>query len=52
MLAVVLTSVILVVVPLVEPISVYVVSLEVVIALPHQLLDLVGSEDRMVVVGG
>ena len=52
MLAVVLTSVTLVVVPLLELISVYVISLEAFVALPHQLLDHVGSEDRMVVVGG
>ena len=48
----VLTSVILVVVPVVELISVCVVSLEAFIGLPHQLLDHVGSEGRMVVVGG
>ena len=51
-LAVVLTLVILMVVPVVESISVYVVSLEAFVALPHQLLDHVGLEDRMVVVGG
>ena len=51
-LAVVLTSIILVVVPVVEPISVCVVSLEAFDALLHQLLDHMGSEDRMVVVGG
>ena len=48
----VLTSVILVVVPVVELISVCVVSLEVVVAPLHRLLDHVGSECRMVVVGG
>ena len=47
-LAVVLTSVILVV----EPISVCIVSLEAVVAPLHQLLDHVGSECQMVVVGG
>ena len=52
MLAVVLTSVILVVVPVVEPISICVVSLEAFVALLHRLLDHVGSEGRMVVVGG
>ena len=51
-LAVVLTSVILVVVPVVELISICVVSLEAFVALPDQLLDHVGSEGRMVVVGG
>ena len=51
-LAVVLTLVILMVVPVVEPISEYVVSLEAVVALLHRLLDPVGSEGQMVVVGG
>ena len=51
-LAVVLTSVILGVVPVIEPISVCVVSLEAVVAPPHRLLDHVGSEGRMVVEGG
>ena len=51
-LAVVLTSVILVVVPVVEPISVCVVSLEAVVVPLHRLLNHVGSECRMVVVGG
>ena len=51
-LAVVLTSVILVVVPVVEPISICVVSLEVVVAPFHRLLVHVESEGRMVVVGG
>ena len=52
MLAVVLTSVILVVVPVVDPISICVISLEAFVALPHQLLDHMGSEGWMVVVGG
>ena len=52
MLAVVLTSVILVVVHVVEPISVCVVSLEAFVALSHQLFDHVGSEGRMFVVEG
>ena len=52
MLAVVLTSVILVVVPVVEPISVCVVLLEAFVAFLHRLLDHVGSDGRMVVVGG
>ena len=51
-LAVVLTLVIHVVVFIVESISICVVSLEAFVALLHQLLDYVGSEDRMVVVGG
>ena len=51
-LAVVLTWVKIVVVLVVEPIFVCVVSLEAVIAPLHQLLDHVGSECRMVVVGG
>ena len=51
-LAVELTLVILVVVSIVEPISVCVVSLKAFVALLHRLLDLVGSKDWMVVVGG
>ena len=51
-LAVVLTSVILVVVPVVEPISVCVVSFEAVVAPLYRLLDHVGSDCQMVFVGG